>query len=94
MARVHVCAEPDCPQLEPCPVHSRRVQRAHRNGWTHRNGDRAKHAREVYAAKRRHRSCQICGSTDKLDAHHQADGTLIVVCNEHHRMLDPHARAR
>lgn len=93
MTRVHVCSEPGCPQLEPCPIHGR-DRRRRTSGWKHRDGDRAKHAREVYAAKRRHRSCQICGSTEKLDAHHQADGSLIVLCNEHHRQFDRHARKR
>jgi hypothetical protein len=39
-------------------------------------------------------SCQMCGSTDKLDVHHDAAGQPIVLCNVHHVAIDPHARAR
>ena len=94
MARVHACAEPGCPELanagrSRCPAHD-----TPRKAWAHRDGDHAKHMRDVRAAKRRHKSCQICGSTERLDGHHLADGSVIVVCNDHHRMLDPHARKR
>ena len=94
MARVHVCAEPGCPELAAAGRSRCNAHDAPRKAWAHRDGNRAKHARDVRAAKARHRSCQICGSTRKLDAHHLSDGTLLVVCNDHHRMLDPHARAR
>ena len=94
VARVHACAEPGCPELAAagrsrCPAHD-----TPRKAWAHRDGDRARHAREVRAAKRKQGRCTICGTTAKLDAHHLPDGTLVVVCNEHHRMLDPHARKR
>jgi len=95
MARIHVCTEPGCPQLEPCPVHGRDRRRGARvPGWKHRDGDRAAHARWRRKAIREHPYCAVCGATDKLDVHHQADGTPLVLCNVHHVQLDPHARKR
>jgi hypothetical protein len=92
MARVHVCSEPGCPQLEPCPVHGRRDQK--RQGWHHRDGDRAAHMRWRRKAIKAQSSCQMCGSTDKLDVHHDEHGNPVVLCNLHHVTIDPHARAR
>jgi len=46
------------------------------------------------AAIKAHPYCSVCGSTDKLDVHHLADGTPQVLCNWHHCQLDPHARKR
>jgi len=93
MARIHVCTEPGCPQLEPCPIHGRDRKRR-RNGWAHRDGDRAAHMRWRRAAIRAHPYCAICGATDKLDVHHLPDGTPQVLCNWHHVAIDPHARQR
>ena len=94
MARVHACAEPGCPELATpgrsrCPAHD-----TPRKAWAHRDGDRAAHARWRRAAIRQNPRCQICGATQKLDVHHLEDGSPMVLCNEHHRMLDPHARKR
>lgn len=98
MARVHVCAEPGCPELASpgrsrCPGHD-----TPRKAWAHRgstdNQARAAHARWRRQAIKQQRSCQVCGSTTKLDVHHLQDGRPMVLCNEHHRMLDPHARKR
>ena len=94
MARVHVCSTPGCPQLEPCPIHGRARQRRRSNGWTHRDGNRAAHMRWRRKAIKAHPSCELCGSTDKLDAHHKPDGTPQVLCNWHHCQVDPYARAR
>lgn len=90
MARVHVCSTIGCPNLQPCPVHGRTSKR--RSNWSKR--DQAQHMREARAAKRRHTSCQYCGSTEKLDYHHTAPGTGVVICNQCHVQVDPHARAR
>lgn len=103
MSRVHVCSYvgPDgngCPELaEPgrsrCPQHD-----SPRKAWAHRgstdNAARAAHARWRRRAIAAQPNCQICGSILKLDVHHQADGSPMVLCNEHHQQMDRHARAR
>jgi hypothetical protein len=65
-----------------------------RNGWAHRDGDRAAHMRWRRKAIKAQSSCQMCGSTDKLDVHHDEHGNPIVLCNLHHVAIDPYARAR
>jgi hypothetical protein len=52
------------------------------------------HVRWARALKRRTPYCQHCGRTDKLDAHHQPDGTGVVLCNACHCTIDPYARPR
>ena len=85
MPAVHVCATPGCPNLTPCPTHTRST-------WSP-DRDRAKHMRDARAAKKRQPWCERCGSTVALDLHHATHG-LQVLCSRCHQAVDPHARRR
>lgn len=85
-----VCSRPGCATLvdkkHPCPEHGRPV-----SNWGQRN--MAEHQRFARAAKKAQPWCSVCGSTDKLDAHHGPNGPEVL-CNRCHTETDPHARLR
>ena len=89
MSRIHVCPEPGCAHLEPCPQHARP-----RNARWSKDRDGAEHMRFARAAKKAQPWCTHCGATQKLDAHHGPHGEPIVLCSACHAAADPHARAR
>lgn len=86
--KVHVCPRPGCPELTPCPTHSKPKA----SGWGQR--DHAEHKRFRRAAIKAQPWCTVCGTTQKLDVHHGARGEPVVLCNDHHQAVDSHARAR
>jgi predicted restriction endonuclease len=95
--------------LKACPTCGRvtdgrycgQHQPPQRSQWSP-DRDHASHARFARAIRKRAQGrCEICGSTDRVQAHHRtplaAGGTDhpdngILLCNAHHRELDPHAR--
>lgn len=88
-----VCSTPGCAELvdrqHPCAEHGRPL-----NARWSKDRDGAEHDRFARAAKRAQPWCSRCGSSEKLDAHHGPNGESVVLCNDCHCAVDPHARAR
>lgn len=89
--RTHVCATPGCPNLAPCPEHSRP-----RNARWSRDRDGAAQNRFAKALRRRSRGlCERCGRPGRV-AHHDRAGYDPScgrwLCDACHRALDTNAR--
>jgi hypothetical protein len=88
-ARSHVCAEPGCPQLTPCPTHTRT------GAWTERD----RHAQAWFRKQLIHRSggtCERCHAQPGVVAHHDRPGydpeCGRLLCDDCHTAIDNHAR--
>lgn len=92
MTRVHVCSTPGCPNLEPCPLHSRP-----RNARWSRDRDGKEHHRfRARVMRRAGGVCERCHIARAVVAHHVRPGYDVedglALCDECHRELDVNAR--
>ena len=90
--RSHVCSQPGCPQLAPCPTHSRRRD-AH---WSDDRDDRAQAFFRKAVMFRSGGTCERCRAAPATQAHHvrpgyDPDGGLAL-CDDCHMALDDKAR--
>ena len=88
--RTHVCSEPGCPQLVPCPKHGRQPGEA----WSTRDyRAQARFRKAVWARSFGH--CERCGQPAKV-AHHVKPGydaeCGLALCDECHMAIDNKAR--
>lgn len=92
--RQHVCSEPGCPNLIPCPTHSR----PEGESWGERRDSKAQDwfRRAVFA--RSSGWCERCKVKPATAAHHIRPGYApecgIAVCDECHSAIDTKARKR
>lgn len=99
MKRVHVCAQPGCPNLTPCPVEGH--TRPRNAPWsTDRDRKAQRHFRRMVLARDGY-ACTRCVEPRELEphelvAHHIRDGydmaDGITLCRDCHREVDPNAR--
>jgi hypothetical protein len=87
-----VCAVVGCPELQPCPTHSRPANAR----WSKdRDGAAQNRFRAAVLARDGHR-CTRCGSTWKLAAHHVRPGydveCGVTLCGRCHGQVDKYAR--
>lgn len=92
MPRLKVCSTPGCPNLQPCPKHSRP-----RNApWTNDRDHAAQGRFRKAVLTRDNHACTRCGSSDQLVAHHIRPGyepsAGITLCHHCHRTIDANAR--
>jgi hypothetical protein len=92
MRRFHVCSTPGCPELAPCPQHSRPANAP----WSQRDRD----AQEWFRTQLFFRSggiCERCHQAPASQAHHVRPGDDpehgLALCDDCHRALDNKARS-
>jgi 5-methylcytosine-specific restriction endonuclease McrA len=92
MKRVKVCSTPGCPNLAPCPRHSRPTNAP----WSKGRDRQAQHAFRQAVLQRDGHRCTRCGTTLDLVAHHVKPGyhpsAGITLCRACHQAIDTHAR--
>jgi len=92
--RAHVCSEPGCPNLTPCPIHGRKQ-------WTPERSSGPAHA-EHMALRRallptRGQGCERCGARGVATTMHHirpenVPSAVLFLCGDCHREVDVHAR--
>lgn len=95
-ASVRVCSYPGCPNLQPCPKHTRPDSAA----WSTDRDRQAQHRFRLAVLERDGYRCTRCGHHDRtgrtLVAHHVRPGYAaaagITLCPDCHRDVDAHAR--
>lgn len=90
--RTHVCPEPGCPHLMPCPDHGRQPGES----WSHRDdAAQTRFRRLVFSRSLGH--CERCGAQATV-AHHVKPGYEAecgqALCDECHMAVDDKARRR
>lgn len=98
MRRVTVCTTPGCPELQPCPTHSRPANAS----WSPQRDRKSHWKLRMAVIKARGAKCEKCGKPAEdgrgkgLHLHHDRPGDLPenvrLLCVEHHREIDNHAR--
>ena len=91
MKRTHVCAEPGCPQLTPCPTHGRRPGES----WGQRDTKMQNYFRRAVAS-RANGVCERCLERPGVVAHHVRPGFEpecgLWLCDDCHKAIDTKAR--
>lgn len=88
-----VCAEPGCPNIAPCPDHTRP-----RNApWSNDRDHKAHLTQRRQLIKQHGPICERCGwTTDRtgkgLHMHHVSQHHVQLLCQPCHRAVDKHAR--
>lgn len=96
MTRQHVCSQPGCPELAPCPKHSRPKNAS----WSKDRDPKAQRFFRHNVLTRDNYTCTRCGHHDPtgrdLQAHHIKPGYEMnagtTLCTTCHRAVDAHAR--
>lgn len=97
MKRVKVCPHIDrhgrsCPHLMPCEKHARPANAT----WSPNRDRQAQHRFRTAVLERDRYTCQRCGETRDLVAHHVLPGddpsAGVTLCRPCHRIVDANAR--